>query len=142
VQGVPHQGFGRAMKVGREEIAGLIVALQRFVAGSDQDDIDSGNRTVDLVADALGELPGVTSVRHALPRKPMPQLWLELDEESLGLTAYDVVNQMLTGDPPIVLAESRAEFGTLIVHPAGLADEEATLVGTRLRQVLSNNGAV
>ena len=28
VAGIPHQGFGRAMKVGREEIAGLITALR------------------------------------------------------------------------------------------------------------------
>jgi L-seryl-tRNA(Ser) seleniumtransferase len=142
VRGVPHQGFGRAMKVGREEIAGLIVALRRFVAGSDQDDIDAANRTIDTVASALGEQAGVTVVRHASPRKPMPQLWLELDEEALGLTAYDVVNQLLTSDPPIVLAESRAEFGTLIVHPAGLTDDEAVIVGTHLRHVLSNNGVI
>ena len=37
--GVPHQGFGRSMKVGREEIVGLIVALRRFVAGSDEADL-------------------------------------------------------------------------------------------------------
>lgn len=35
VAGVPHQGFGRSMKVGREEIAGLLAALRRFAAGSD-----------------------------------------------------------------------------------------------------------
>ena len=34
LRGVPHQGFGRSMKVGREEIVGLLVALQRFAAGS------------------------------------------------------------------------------------------------------------
>ncbi|MGI9252146.1 MAG: aminotransferase class V-fold PLP-dependent enzyme, partial [Thermomicrobiales bacterium] len=38
VAGVPHQGFGRSMKVGREEIAGLITALRRFAAGSDETD--------------------------------------------------------------------------------------------------------
>ena len=37
--GVPHQGFGRSMKVGREEIVGLITALRRFAAGSDEEDL-------------------------------------------------------------------------------------------------------
>src|SRR4051812_46539657 len=36
--GIPHQGFGRAAKVGREEIAGLVTALEIFAAGSDDDD--------------------------------------------------------------------------------------------------------
>src|SRR6185437_6671409 len=33
VAGIPHQGFGRSMKVGREEIVGLVTALRIFAAG-------------------------------------------------------------------------------------------------------------
>ena len=37
VRGVPTQGFGRALKVGREEIVGLLTALKTFADGKDED---------------------------------------------------------------------------------------------------------
>ena len=31
--GLPHHGIGRSCKIGKEEIVGLLVALERFAAG-------------------------------------------------------------------------------------------------------------
>ena len=36
--GVPNHGLGRAMKVGKEEIVGLLTALERFVARDEEDE--------------------------------------------------------------------------------------------------------
>ena len=49
VSGIPHQGFGRAMKVGREEIAGLVTALRSFAAGSDEADFHSWSGLLDQI---------------------------------------------------------------------------------------------
>jgi L-seryl-tRNA(Ser) seleniumtransferase len=134
--GVPHQGFGRSMKVGREEVVGLVVALQRYAAGDDEKDLARWNRRLDIVEDHHGEVPDVHVRRELVKNQWLPMLRLDLDETRLGFTAYDALNRLLSGDPPIAVAESRAEFGTVMVNPHGLTDEESAIVGDRLRDVL------
>ncbi len=56
--GVPHQGFGRSMKVGREEIVGLLTALRRFAAGSDEEDLEHWQRRLDPIEQTLGGISG------------------------------------------------------------------------------------
>jgi L-seryl-tRNA(Ser) seleniumtransferase len=137
LKGVPHQGFGRSMKVGREEIVGLLTALRRFIAGSDDADCARWAGLLGIVARHLEGIAGVTASCTTAKGRPVPQLRIELDEASLGFTAYDVVNQLLNGEPAIAVAESYAEFGRLGVNAQGLTEAEAEAVGRRLREVLS-----
>jgi seryl-tRNA(Sec) selenium transferase len=125
------------MKVGREEIVGLLTALRRYAAGSDDADAACWSGLLDRIAELVGEIPGVTLSKATNRTKPIPSLAIDLDETELGFTAYDAVNRLLTGNPPIALAESRAEFGSLAVIPMGLTPDEAEQVGRRLREVLS-----
>ena len=139
--GVPHQGLGRSLKVGREEVIGLLTALERYVAGSDDEDALVWTKRLDIVAAVLGDVDGVVVTRQCRPGKPIPVLLLDLDEDSLGLTAYDVVNDLLEGSPPIAITESYAELGRLSVNAMGLTDGEAEIVGRRLRETLTGKGA-
>jgi D-glucosaminate-6-phosphate ammonia-lyase len=136
VRGVPHQGLGRAMKVGREEIVGLITALRRYVSNDDATDVARWQARLDCIERDLGTLRGVTIARQHAASHAIPLLALSLNETALGITAYDAVNALLDGDPAIAISESRAETGTLIVNPHSLADDEAAIVARRLREVL------
>lgn len=134
--GIPHHGLGRAMKVGREEIAGLVTALRRYLAGDDAADAARWQAMLDTVAGHLHDVPGVTLHRRLNHAHPVPQLWIDLDPATAGLTAYEAINALLDGEPAVAVAESRAEFDTLIVNPMVLAEDEAEIVGRRLRAVL------
>jgi L-seryl-tRNA(Ser) seleniumtransferase len=136
LRGVPHQGFGRAMKVGREEIAGLIVALRRYAAGDDDEDLRRWNCLLDVIAARLTDLPGASVSRRLDPRYPVPQLWVELDETALGWTTYDAINALLEGAPAVAVGESRAADGILVVNPHSLSDAEVDSVAERLEAVL------
>jgi D-glucosaminate-6-phosphate ammonia-lyase len=135
--GVPHQGFGRSMKVGREEIAGLLTALRRFAAGSDDDDLERWQRLLDPIEHALDGLCGVHVARVVPARKPVPSIRIGLDGDSAGDRAYDLVNRLLAGDPAIALDQSHAEHGRLSVNPMGLTEDEAQIVAQRLRDELT-----
>lgn len=137
LRGVPHQGFGRSMKVGREEIVGLVTALRIFAAGSDEEDAKRWSQLLSDIASIIGEIDGVQIRQQMNVKKPIPSLVLDLDEAKLGFTAYDAVNRLLAGDPPIAVVESRAEFGSLAINPMGIAPNEVEIVGRRLREVLS-----
>lgn len=137
VAGIPHQGFGRAMKVGREEIAGLVTALEAFAAGSDEADFRSWSGLLDQVEYDLAGIAGIECDRIGPPRsrKPLPLLRIQMIGADAG-AAYAVINELLAGDPAIALSESYAEQNVLVVNPHGLTESEAAIVGQRLREVL------
>jgi L-seryl-tRNA(Ser) seleniumtransferase len=124
------------MKVGREEIVGLLVALQRFVAGSDEADLERMQRLLDPIEAALEDVPGVSVIRHVSVDKPLPSLRVTICGDDTGERAYAVVNRLLDGEPSIAIAQSHAEFGQLAVIPQGVTPDEAESIATRLRQEL------
>lgn len=136
LRGIPHQGFGRSMKVGREEIVGLLVALQRFVAGSDEADLERMQRLLDPIEAALGDLSGIEVARHVPASKPVPSLRVRISGNDVAERAYAVVNRLLDGEPSIAIDQSHAEFGQLAVVPQGVTAEEAESIASRLREEL------
>jgi D-glucosaminate-6-phosphate ammonia-lyase len=136
--GVPHQGFGRSMKVGREEIVGLLVALRRFVSGSDEDDLEQMQRRLDPIEDALRDIPAIQVSRHVPARKPVPSLRIELAGDCAGDRAYVVVNRLLEGEPSIAIDQSHAEHGRLSVNPQSVTAAEAEVIARRLREELTH----
>jgi L-seryl-tRNA(Ser) seleniumtransferase len=142
VAGIPHQGFGRAMKVGREEVVGLITALKRFVAGSDKADSARWSAQLDEIERGLGNMPHMTITRAFSNGGVIPLLRITIDERSFGKTAYQVLNELLDGTPSIALAETHAEFGTITINPHALDDREIPVITDRLRAVLGAPAAV
>ncbi|TXG81005.1 MAG: aminotransferase class V-fold PLP-dependent enzyme, partial [Thermomicrobiales bacterium] len=138
VRGVPTQGFGRGLKVGREEIVGLITALKIFAAGKDEDDWKRWDRVLDIVHEQLDGIPGLTIHRTSAPPARYPAIWAEIDEERTGIGSYALINALLAGDPPIAAAESLADKHQVGVLPHGLTEEEADIVGRRIRALTLN----
>ena len=120
----PRHGVGRPMKVGREQIAGLLVAVQRYIAAPGADD-----------ADGICELQ---RLRTLLEAGRIPFLWQEtsalsvpLIELDLGAASIDVdAFATALGDmpTPIYLEEAEAWRGVLIVHPMALAPGDANRI--------------
>jgi L-seryl-tRNA(Ser) seleniumtransferase len=136
IPGIPHQGLGRAMKVGREEIAGLVTALRCYVAGDDADDARRWRQMLERIAEPLAALPEVTVQMQQSARHPLPQLWLALDAAFLGFDAYEAVNRLMQGDPRVAVGEQRAELGIIAINPLALAEEDVDIVRDALVRVL------
>lgn len=134
LRGIPHHGIGRSMKVGREEIAGLVTALRRYVAG---DDAAERARWESMLGEIAAPLRDVAGVTVRCEGRAVPLLAIDLDPETVGLTAYEALNRLMDGDPAVALAESRAEFDTMIVNPVALGDDDVAIVRASLRAVLS-----
>ena len=96
------------MKVGREEIVGLITALRRFAAGSDEEDLERWQRRLDPIEQALEGIPAIRVSRHR-QHKPVPSL--RIDRATARSRAYDLVNRLLDGEPAIAVDQSHAEHG-------------------------------
>lgn len=133
----PHESVGRAMKVGKEDVAGLFRAVQVAVAR----DEDACVRAWKARALRLGEglrLPAGLTWRcvdqgedDVLPRL-VPRVYVEW-QPSHGLRAEAVAEALLASDPSIAVA---AEGTTLRLNPMTLSDDDVPVVIDRVNQVL------
>ncbi|HST40927.1 MAG TPA: hypothetical protein VLK58_15530, partial [Conexibacter sp.] len=136
--GPPHQGIGRALKVGKEEIAGLLAALRAYAASDHAADQERWEAAARAVVDACAGIPGVRAELLVADgrERGWPVAELALDENALGRTAYDVVRTLADGEPAIALDEALAWRGLLRVTPTHLREGEAEVVATSLARVL------
>jgi L-seryl-tRNA(Ser) seleniumtransferase len=135
--GAPHQRLARAMKVGKEEIAGLVVAVRRFVK------IDHEQAWADLherctaLADALSGLDGVKATvedTNAAGAR-IPRVMVALDPRAAGRNANSVAAALREGDPRIAVRVGKGEY--FHVQLDLLTPSEEVAVRSRLVEVLS-----
>ncbi len=132
----PHAGIGRAMKVGKEEIVGLVAAVERYL----KVDLEAEARALDAkvahLMDVVGKVKGVT-VERQVPEiaNHVPTFAASWDESSLGFTAKQVHEQLQQGDPPIHVLLTGP--GRLTVSVWMMSGDEHRVVARRMREILA-----
>jgi uncharacterized pyridoxal phosphate-dependent enzyme len=101
----PHQRLGRAMKVGKEEMLGLLAAVTWYLERDEAAELERCERVVAGWIDALSSLPGVSAERShpGTDGRPLPRAVVRFDR-ALGLSGAAVRDAMLEGDPAIAIA--------------------------------------
>lgn len=139
IMGAPHHGIGRQMKVGKEEIVGLLVALQRYMERDHAADHAAWARRMQVLRDGLADLQGVSvDVVGAFSKAgAVPCAVIRIDEDATGITAYRVLEELQDGEPRIFLNEERAWQGVIGANPMCLRDEEIPQIVSRFREIVS-----
>ena len=116
LNGVPHHGLGRGFKVGKEEIVGVLTALERFVA---MDDTAANARLEERLRRIEARLAGLPGLRtHLLPASEtgrVPHLHLMIDPVQAGVDALGLSTRLQGAEVPVHLSERLAQRGILIV---------------------------
>jgi L-seryl-tRNA(Ser) seleniumtransferase len=133
----PTQGIGRPLKVGKEELAGMLAAVQ-YTLGQDEGAILEGYEAV--VQKWIGDLAGIAGVttERGFPSEagqPHARAIIRLDA-GCRKTRDQVVEELRSGDVWIEVAS--LEPNAIALNPQTLTREEADIVAARLRQVLTN----
>ena len=138
ILGPPHHGIGRAMKVGKEEIVGLLVALRRYVREDRRAEWEAWDARVATITREVAELCGVEAeiVGAFSKAGAVPYAVIRLDEARIGRTAYQVLELLQEGDPRVYLGEERAWEGCIVVNPMTLRDDEVPIVVRSLRETI------
>jgi D-glucosaminate-6-phosphate ammonia-lyase len=114
--GVPHHGIGRGFKVGKEEIVGLIVALERFCEADDGAANAALGERLRVIAEAIADCSGISArVKPAAETGRVPVLELAIDGDALAFS-----RDLQRHDPPIHLSERHAARGILMIDPQAL----------------------
>jgi D-glucosaminate-6-phosphate ammonia-lyase len=130
----PNPHIGRPMKVGKEELVGVLAAVERYLQLDHAARLDYCEETVADWAAALNRVPGVQAVRSWPNEAGQPVPRVHVAFEAARFTSDDVVRALWAGDPAI--AVSAAEDNAIYLNPMTLEPGEEAIVLRRMIEVL------
>jgi L-seryl-tRNA(Ser) seleniumtransferase len=125
LDGVPRQGIGRPLKVGKEELVGAIRALELFV------EADHGQREanwIDLaeaMAQRLAEAGLDVRVTSPSGTSVAPEVVVDVAGSDVGIDATDLARTLRDEDPRVHVGTDDLPDGELVVNPMCLDGSEA-----------------
>ena len=132
--GVPRQGVGRGLKVGKEELVGLIRALQAFVEEDQDALVAEWTDRAERVASALTEVSGLsTRITGDEKVSVAPEVIVTVDPDAAGISATRLARALREERPRVFVGADGIDEGQVTVNPMCLTDEEADYVVERVR---------
>ncbi|MES0206675.1 aminotransferase class V-fold PLP-dependent enzyme [Mesorhizobium sp. LNHC209A00] len=132
-----NRGVARAMKVGKESIAGTMAALEAWEKRDHAGIRRREEAALNLWKDALQGLPGIAAIIIPDPTaNPLDRLQIFISPES-RFTAAGLASVLAAGSPPIIVRNHEVERGHFFLDPCNLHPGEAEIVAERLRAVLT-----
>jgi len=146
--------IARTMKVSKESIVALIVALEGWEKrdwtqwASSTATIEQATRWAQYIYEQLSEkpipdvevklMPGIqqTQVIGKIKYAPPPHVRLIL-HEGLGMSAHEVYEAVASGDPSVLISNHNENSGFLDINPAPLIEGEEKIVAEKVRKVLT-----
>jgi seryl-tRNA(Sec) selenium transferase len=139
---------GRGMKVAKEQIVGMVAAVDWFLRQSDAGMEAEFRRRADLIAEALTDIPSLKSEILVPPlANNVPHLLIRYDQQRVKISPREVKKQLRAGTPSIELnpatGSTEASAGIpsdpnkIVVGVWMLEPGEDAIVAQRLREVLT-----
>ncbi len=142
VNASPNHGVGRPMKVGKEEIAGLLTAVELWSNSEfEKKMFDRWQKSAAYMIDVLSEIPGVRTYQGPSPSSStglavqpdgLPLAHVEWDTDRVAKTIEQVMQDLTDGDPSITVS---AKPRGILLNPSTLEPGEERIVTDRVSQV-------
>ncbi len=134
----PHHAFGRSMKVGKEEIMGMLAAIEVW---RDNYDLEAEYRQWESwyqeIRERITRVAGVqASIRPPAGASPFPVLDVSWDPAQIGLTAGAIGRRLLDGEPRI-MSHAEGDGHSFLIRAVAMKPGEAAIVARRLGEILA-----
>ena len=139
----PHHAFGRSLKVGKEEIMGMLAAVEAWVLQRDHDlEWKEWESWLGAIREKVSSVDTVRT-EILMPRGPSnyaPQLRINYSFAKIGVTGEELSNALLAGDPRVLIpgspdVDAKGET-SLTVMPYMMMPGDDRIAARRLYEVL------
>jgi L-seryl-tRNA(Ser) seleniumtransferase len=141
----PHHAFGRSLKVGKEEIMGMLAAVEMWTRRDHKREWAEWESWLNRISEKVSTIGGVTT-RVRQPEglsNHAPELIIEWDGARLGVTGHEVYTHLLDTEPRVILAGSRGNrpdqmASSVAVMPYMMMPGDDKIAAERLYATLKN----
>jgi L-seryl-tRNA(Ser) seleniumtransferase len=137
--GPPHAFIGRGMKVGKEELVGLLAAVKWYVGLDHKKLMKEYEDQVGFFREQLAAFDGVRVGRNfpSEAGQPMPRTEIIFDDAITGIARDEIVASLRDGEPSIRI--SGAGPGGVYINPQTLCPGEEEIIARRIKEVLGGS---
>ena len=142
-QAAPHHNYGRAYKVGKEEIMGMLAAVRQWYKRDHDAEQREWMRWLRVIEDRVKSLPSVTT-EYLQPEdlsNKAPQLRVRWDATQLKITGTEMVARLDAGTPRILINGSGtrpdAMASAATIMPYMMQAHDAQLIADALYEGLT-----
>jgi len=141
----PHHAYGRSLKVGKEEIMGMLAAVEMWNQRDHKAEWRQWQGWLDEIGATVKRVDGVMTRNYGAEEglsNRSPRLLLEWDGAKLGITGTEISKLLLDTEPRIVLGNATGSrpdnmASSVSVTPYMMMPGDAQVVGQRLYAALS-----
>lgn len=128
-------GIGRAMKVSKEAIIGLLAALDAYTHRDEGGERRILSDRAQRLAVLLGTIPGGSVQVVSDETRPISRVSVYLGPEA-PLSAADLVHVLEAGNPSIRTRNHHVAQGTVLFDPRPLQEDDEIVIAKRVREAL------
>ena len=136
----PNQALGRAAKTSKEEIAGLVVALELFLKEDEAAEMQRYRDVCTTIAEELQDIPGLRVVVEQDPvNRVLPHACIYFTDEWKGPSGHAVQVALAKGEPHIYVQQGAHQggyFDEIAIDAINLQPGDEKIVVARLREEL------
>jgi L-seryl-tRNA(Ser) seleniumtransferase len=143
----PNEGVGRGMKVAKEQIVGMVAAVDWVLSHTEESMQGDYQKRADLIIASVKGIPSVTT-ETVVPKiaNHVPHVLIRFDPSVRGVTTQEVLTALREGTPSIELNPNSGKpanqgipsnANTLVVGVWMLQPGEDAIVGHRIREALT-----
>jgi D-glucosaminate-6-phosphate ammonia-lyase len=137
----PNQAVARAAKTSKEEIAGLVTALELFLAEDEAAEMKRYRDVCITVAESLADIPGLrVVVEQDAVNRVIPHAVVYFTPEWEGPSGRAVQLALAAGQPHVYVQQGPHQggyFDEIAVDPINLQPGDEAIVAKRLREELT-----
>lgn len=104
--------IGRGMKVNKEEVLGMLAALELYLARDHKAEWEMWEKQINLISDSAKSIDGVQTIIHVPPHaNHVPSLKISWDENKVKISPNEVREKLRNGTPSIETVGNKNEIG-------------------------------
>ena len=137
LNGAPHHALARPMKAGKEEIMGLLAAVEQWIKRNHKAEWKEWERRLGVITDAVKDFASVTTtIRQRGRSNVAPVLEINWDVETIGISGTAVASQLSAGEPRI---ELNGNANGISIMPYMMEEGEDKIVADQLGAILNSS---
>ena len=132
-----YHGVGRAMKVGKEAIMGLLAALEQYENKDKQAEVEKNVKIVDWLVDEINQIPNLKAQKiQDEAGRAIFRARVFVDPEKAGMTATELEGKLKAGTPTIRCRTEFMSLGSLDFDPRPLVEGDKELIVAKLKEIM------
>ena len=132
-----YHGVGRAMKVGKEAIMGLLAALEQYENKDKKAEVEKNVKIVEWLVDEINQIPNLKAQKiQDEAGRAIFRARVFVDPEKAGMTATELEGKLKAGTPTIRCRTEFMSLGSLDFDPRPLVEGDKELIVAKLKEIM------